>query len=965
MKKLFTTLLLLGAVVGAQAQVTVTDYNAETKTVTLNYESGNIELPKQMDDWFRANYNWRPDQIKQNVSVIKFTGNWNNYHLRNGGEFSKLANHFENSGGVGFDLSSCEGFVSKFVSVEDDEKVNGVVKVLGPKDYTTGIKDNWVNTTFTYYPSADYNPDVEVTASVQQTTEYWAAIQNQHGTVLIDELPDPDTYEAPISVKVVLYGSEQDGNLVYENNEWLIDMWGEKKPVQTNTFWAYVNQNGETVEVSLDDCDYDEETETYSYTYTYTPDSTPFIFDGYATKIKSISFPKSKNFDFIPDELLLNNKILTSVVIPEGVVGIGNYAFAGSTVSTINFPSTLTDIGGDAFKEAKSLTTVDLSKTKITRLRWMTFQDATGIVTMTFPSTLIEIQKDACQRTTSLTEVDLSKCHDLRMIAQQAFEGNSGENGSALSYVKVCSHPKTIKGSEGLGAFNNCTKIKTVEVVGCHGTNLVECICENNAFAPDNTYVQTALDNIEPMGARLIFPQGPEWDMPMKSSAGNVNTEYLGYASAFDSFVGDYKVGVPFKDNQSVLEKFFKYAPRGGEYEAVNYPGPGETTTAYSASDTKMAEVYGIGNGWHEFMNVSSSIILKPTEDFLRTYSRTEGSGPVLLPENITAYRAVDYISTNSEIVKDKLNGNLYFIGDPNIPNDVANPDLYQPKEYFENLGIDVPSGKPMYKYATVEGTLYLRALRPFDTQEGAFDTDASYVPENTGVVLYADKSEISEALMLILPPYEGTQYDLTSEKYQYPHTGLLRFEKERQLAGGELGALEDNGLEIDDPENLNDNINLLQGSYGKDTPVAPVWPWKFKDKKNYTGGTYDPTDIKYREFGFSKSTNRWLRLQPGVLRYNRAYAMIPAGRFDNNNESDSQMPSFTTDDYAVGTEGSSNTFLVFGSTFEDDTVDGIQTISTSAQGYDKDAWYTLQGVRVDNPTKGVYIHNNKKVVIK
>ena len=150
MKKLFTTLLLLGAVAGIQAQVTVTEYNAGTKTVTLNYESGNIELPKQMDDWFRENYNWGPEDVKQNVSVIKFTGNWNNYHLRNGGEFSKLANHFENSGGVGFDLSSCEGFVCKFVSVEDDEKVNGVVKVLGPKDYTTGIKDNWVNTTFTY-----------------------------------------------------------------------------------------------------------------------------------------------------------------------------------------------------------------------------------------------------------------------------------------------------------------------------------------------------------------------------------------------------------------------------------------------------------------------------------------------------------------------------------------------------------------------------------------------------------------------------------------------------------------------------------------------------------------------------------------------------------------------------------------------------------------------------------------------
>ena len=98
-------------------------------------------------------------------------------------------------------------------------------------------------------------------------------------------------------------------------------------------------------------------------------------------------------------------------------------------------------------------------------------------------------------------------------------------------------------------------------------------------------------------------------------------------------------------------------------------------------------------------------------------------------------------------------------------------------------------------------------------------------------------------------------------------------------------------------------------------------------------------------------------------MRYNRAFAMIPAGRFDNNNESDSQMPDFTRDDLPVGTSGSANTFLLIGSDFEDEMTDGIQTIST--QSYDKDAWYTLQGVRVDKPTKGVYIHNNKKVVIK
>jgi hypothetical protein len=41
----------------------------------------------------------------------------------------------------------------------------------------------------------------------------------------------------------------------------------------------------------------------------------------------------------------------------------------------------------------------------------------------------------------------------------------------------------------------------------------------------------------------------------------------------------------------------------------------------------------------------------------------------------------------------------------------------------------------------------------------------------------------------------------------------------------------------------------------------------------------------------------------------------------------------------------------------------GIQTLNAETQT--EGAWYTLQGVRVAQPTKGVFIHNGKKVVVK
>lgn len=42
----------------------------------------------------------------------------------------------------------------------------------------------------------------------------------------------------------------------------------------------------------------------------------------------------------------------------------------------------------------------------------------------------------------------------------------------------------------------------------------------------------------------------------------------------------------------------------------------------------------------------------------------------------------------------------------------------------------------------------------------------------------------------------------------------------------------------------------------------------------------------------------------------------------------------------------------------------GIQTLNADKQG-EEGAWYTIQGVRVDKPSKGVFIHNGKKVVVK
>ena len=43
----------------------------------------------------------------------------------------------------------------------------------------------------------------------------------------------------------------------------------------------------------------------------------------------------------------------------------------------------------------------------------------------------------------------------------------------------------------------------------------------------------------------------------------------------------------------------------------------------------------------------------------------------------------------------------------------------------------------------------------------------------------------------------------------------------------------------------------------------------------------------------------------------------------------------------------------------------GIENVTTDNANNTDDGYYTVSGIKVDKPTKGVYIHKGKKVVIK
>lgn len=1057
MKKLFTSLLLLGAVTVTQAQeggpVSITSF--ENGVLTVNYSDRLGEASEQKVD--QALNRWRDQQfadaggpaekdaaMRAAVQTIKLTGDWSNHDLKKDQKsiYKLIEKCGEQNVGVGLDLSACQKMECKFESVSevyDDILMDGTV-------------------TFTYSPTGN----TQTFSNTVTVTPHEIELQEDLIYKLQGKIVDPESGVVPEDIQNCTGYRQENGvwYAIFEYNP------GQEQLVELNIgyVYSYTDENGETITMdyiptwdnrfkqnngkwyycytTYDYLDkygtpistvnkhdpynlkenYDDQGNLY-YTYEYTVTSDGFSFDGYVSQLSSVVFPNHENFTFIPNNLLQSSNSLTSVTLPASLRAIGNHAFASaSKLAQVNFPDNLEEIGGGAFENTR-IPAVDLSNTKVTVIRWCTFMKNPALQTVTFPTAITLIEYNAFLEDKQLQYVDLSQCHKLRIISVGAFGDCCDQNaGTGVKWVEICSHPKILRGNgHGTGCFNNCKLIERVEIKACYTpddpiTDITKCYCEIGAFDYDITEVQTQINNVE-KGAKLIFPN----DMPVGDSQSYAGTSRQGYGeggnvtyaiqngdpytnpytSAFDFFVGDYKSGILL--TQSSLQVFHddvpnNLGPKPGYGAPVDQPELGEYVEGVSPSaDTKVVgDSRYAYNGWMEFINHDYGQVI-PKGEFLRTYSRSFGDGPCLLPKEITAYRAVDYKSTKVGFVKDKKNGTYFCTDETKAVENRTDDDYVLIASLSEEELAQYPSNQPRYSKLTIGGILYLRPLvakvaeYPLtgpeedrtigytDDNKDYFDSEAiysklqavpggySYVPENTGVVLYS--TSIDEKSFLVL----GGDFGTENVYKEFPHTGD-RYEEGRLTSS-----------------NTDNDINMLHGSYGEGWPVAPVFPWTYKNSSTYSGGHYgDPKE--YRNFACVKLGTKeevqngttlekgifgWQRLQPSLMKENRAFAQIPTNRFDNHNEGVDQMPDFTitdmpttdtqqTDEGTTSNDGNMMVLTIIDDEYEDGAViDGIKTVNTNVVKTDNNAWYTIQGVRVAQPTKGVYIHNGQKVVIK
>ena len=149
------------------------------------------------------------------------------------------------------------------------------------------------------------------------------------------------------------------------------------------------------------------------------PNLTGVYFGGTIAQWCGITFDSTPLFD--GHNLYINNALVTSLTIPQGVTAISNNAFYGCTsISSLNISNSVTSIGTSAFYGCSSLNTATISNS-VTTINSNTFYGCSSLTSVTIPNSVTSIGNSAFYGCNSL--ISLTIPNSVTSIGNSAFYG--------------------------------------------------------------------------------------------------------------------------------------------------------------------------------------------------------------------------------------------------------------------------------------------------------------------------------------------------------------------------------------------------------------------------------------------------------------------------------------------------------------------------------------------------------------
>jgi hypothetical protein len=156
------------------------------------------------------------------------------------------------------------------------------------------------------------------------------------------------------------------------------------------------------------------------------------------------------------------------------VTGVGEGGFAGSAVTSVSLPATVTTIGATAFLGCVNLVSIDIPDT-VTDIGWRAFEGCAALTSVTLPSGLTSIGGYAFFGSSALTSITIPD--SVKSIGGHAFRGSgltsvvipSGVTSILASTFYGCNFltsvtiPDTVTSIEGY-AFFGCSSLTSVSI---------------------------------------------------------------------------------------------------------------------------------------------------------------------------------------------------------------------------------------------------------------------------------------------------------------------------------------------------------------------------------------------------------------------------------------------------------------------------------------------------------------------
>ena len=645
--------------------------------------------------------------------------------------------------------------------------------------------------------------------------------------------------------------------------------------------------------------------------------------------LEEFTFEGSSTLNKIQKDAFSGDDKLKSFVIPEKVTVLERGAFNGASgLETITFkqPATMTIIGEGAFQGAQALKKIELPST-VTTISKDAFNTCSSLTEVVIPASVTTIDATGFQECAKLEKFTVDKNNPVY----------SSVDGFLLSKDK-----KTLVSFPPAKANTYYTMLPpTIETIGKQAFYFVQAL--ENVTIPEKVkkIEDFAFDRVGNLNTIAFLGKTPITDVA---------------ASAFNpANVDKTKIDLSVrKDSKAAFDSdplWSQFRTRGVSFfKETN--GTGNGATEYFPLSKKAVMIVGTQADVYTY-------VVKPTvtDDNNNTYE-VRLWGDYAMNDNTTNIQEVVFKNTLDYVGLDafkKSNGTssvkrIYFTATEPTKDMSAtkweyfdNSGNYTQKEFEPSLKVYVKkSAENAYKTATgwsryagqtsykIPGEIniahwYGTFAREFDADLGIYAREnneagriGAFITQTAGMSTETDAAGVQTTKFIMKSINYGNTH-VTDYDYVPAETGVLL----ESRSGASTPA--DFYYAIGEKDNVTYSLsnNIMEGVTVKDTKKQsstsdPIFAMT-------TTGIFKPLKI---------GTDRTIPVHKAVAR-----------------------PKVTL-------SGSAKVLFVFDDGEDHNIVNAIETVENN-NVVDNNAYYNLQGQRVENPQHGVFIHNGKKVVLK